>query len=63
MRGQTGYGGRLEGILARLQTVEAAKGSVDEGEANVAGLEEQGIVIAADATVKGGETLRTELGA
>lgn len=43
--------------------MEAAKGSVDEGEANIARLEEQGIVVAADATVKGGETLRSELGA
>ena len=63
MRGQAGYGRGLKGILTRLQTVEAAKGSVDEGEAVVARLEEQGVVVAADATVEGGEPLRRELGA
>lgn len=44
-----------------MQTVEAPKGSIDEREAIVAGLEEKGVVVAADATVKGGETLRGEL--
>lgn len=41
--------------------MEAAKGAIDKGEAIVAGLEEKGVVVAADATVEGGETLRREL--
>jgi hypothetical protein len=41
--------------------VEAAKSLVNEGETSVAGLEEEGVVVAADATIEGGESLRSEL--
>ena len=40
--------------------MEAAKGLVDEGQAIVAGLEEESIVVAADATIEGSESLRGE---
>jgi hypothetical protein len=40
--------------------VEAAEGAVHEGEAIIGGLEEEGVIVAAETTVEGSESLRSQ---